>query len=246
MAMMLEVEYGESSFVIDVADEFDYALRGKIPFNTSLNVWKEEIYFLTPIEIDVSGLSGQVRVEPGGVYYWPQERGFCVFYGISQPYSSVYQLGSYIGVLNDLTRIEDGAEIAVKTHRIHDPYSSVVSALKTLGFKVSTPMYNGERIVEAVKNINEERTAFKLYVEENGAYIESEPLFPRDYDPLTLRTIMSLSRIANQGKYSRLDLNEDGWIALTGFVDGDIDKVQEAVNELSMVYCRVRRKLLTE
>lgn len=243
--MMLEVYCSESSFVMEIDDKFENALHGKIPFNTSLNVWKEEIYFLTPIEIDVSGLSGQIRVEPGGVYYWPQEKGFCVFYGVSQPYSLVYQLGSYVGVLSDLMEVEDGAEATVKLHRIYEPYSGVVSTLKALGFKASTPMYNGERIVEAVKNIDGERFALKLYVEDNGAHIESEPLFPRDYDPLTLKIIEKLKRIANQGKCSRLDLSEDGWIAITGFVSGK-NELQEAINEMSALYCKIMKMLLAD
>lgn len=243
---MLEVDLGESSFVIELDDKFNPALRGKIPFNTRLNVWKEEIYFPTPVEIDVSELSSRIRVELGGLYYWPQERGFCIFYGISQPYSSVYQLGSYVGVLSDLRGIEDGAEATVKFHEIHEHYSSVVSTLKTLGFKVSTPMLDGERIIEIVKNINGERAAFKLYVEENGIYIESEPMFPRDCDPLTLKIIERLKRIANKGGYSRLDLSEEGWVAITGFVNGDLSEIREAINELSVVYCEAMKILLMD
>ncbi|MEM1989595.1 MAG: cyclophilin-like family protein [Candidatus Bathyarchaeia archaeon] len=243
--MRLEVEYDKSSFVIEIDDQFSHAIHNKIPFTTNLNVWKEEIYFLTPIDIDVSGLCGYLKAKPGGLYYWPDERGFCIFYGISQPYSFVYPLGSYVGVLDDLRRIKDGVEANVKLHKIYEPYSDIVSKIEPLGFKVSTPMRDGERIIETVKNIEGERVAFRIYVE-SGLHIEGEPIFPRDYNPLTLRFIDKVKKLVDGSKYARLDLSEDEWITITGFISRDPDKIQEAISEMSRVYCEIIRRLLTD
>ncbi|MEM1586450.1 MAG: cyclophilin-like family protein [Candidatus Bathyarchaeia archaeon] len=194
------------------------ALEGKLPFKTNLVVWKEEVYFLTPIEIDVSAISGQLRVERGGLFYWPIERGFCIFYGVSQPYSPVYQIGSYIGPLSKLRTIEDGMEATVKLHKISEPYSGLIAVMESLGFSAAAPLHDGERVIEASKRISNIRVALRLYIEDYGIHIESEPILPRIYCPENLRLIEKLDEILGRGKHLRLDLSEDEWITITTFV----------------------------
>jgi hypothetical protein len=244
--MTLEIEYGENSFVVELDDRFSSALHGKLPFTTELNVWKEEIYFLTPIKIDTSGMNGQLRVEPGRLYYWPPEGGFCIFHGVSQPYSQVYLIGSYIGVLSMLKSVGDGVEATVEHHKIYEPYLDIVSVIESLGYKVSTPMRGGERAIETSKFIDGRRVAFRLYREEYGVHIECEPIFPRDHSPSTLRLIANLSRLIDQGGHARLDLSEDGWITVTGFVERNLSSLPNAINEVSYAYLRIVEKILAE
>ncbi|MBS7640914.1 MAG: cyclophilin-like family protein [Candidatus Bathyarchaeia archaeon] len=243
MNMMLEVEHWESSFVLELDERFWKNIGGKVPFKTNLVVWKEEVYFLTPIEIDVSTLRGQIRVEQGKLFYWPIERAFCIFYGISQPYSPVYQVGLYIGLLSKLRAIRDGAEATVKVHRIHESYSSITTILESLGFKVATPLHNGGRVIEATKYIGNVRVSFRLYVEDYGIHIEGEPVLPRDCCPENIRLIEMLDKIVRGGRYTRLDLSENGEIAVTGFVEKNEKQICNAINEMSKIYHKILKDL---
>lgn len=243
MNMMLEVEYGESSFVLELDERFWENLRDKIPFKTNLVVWKEEVYFLTPIEIDVSTLRGQIRVERGKLFYWPIERAFCIFYGLSQPYSPVYQIGLYIGLLSKLRAIRDGAEATAEVHKIQENYSSLTTILKSLGFKVVTPLHNGGRVIEATKYIGDVRASFRLYVEDYGIHIEGEPILPRDSCPENIRLIKMLDRIIRRGRYTRLDLSENGEITVTGFVEKSEKQICNAINEMSEIYHKISKDL---
>lgn len=241
--MMLEVEFGRSSFVLNLDERFKETLESKLPFKTILVVWKEEIYFSIPVEMDVSALSGQLRVERGRLFYWPIERGLCIFYGVSQPYSPVYQVGSYIGLLSKLRAIKDGTEATVKPHRVHEPYFNLTAILEKLGFNVATPFHEGERVIEAIKYVSDVRVALRLHMEDYGIYIEGEPILPRKPCPENLQLIEMLDGITARGRYSRLDLSEDRWITITAFVERMEREIYDAVNEMSAVYHEVAKKI---
>jgi len=239
--MMLEIRYGDDSLVIDVDSRFEQALQGKIPFTTTLNVWKEEVYFETPVDFDISGLKDYIRVESGKLYYWPPGKGFCIFYGFSQPYSPVYSIGSYVGVLDRLRTIEDGVKATVQAHKPAEVYSGIISKLESMDFKVSTPLYGGEQVVEAVGLIEGRRISLRLYIEDYGIHLEGEPFFPHDYNPSTLRLVGELAALLSGEKYVRLDLNESHWVTITGYIK-DLSDLEEAIKELGKAYCRITRK----
>lgn len=242
--MLLEVEFEESSLVLSLDDKFRANVEGKLPFKTSLSLWKEEVYFQTPIEIDFSALKEHLIVERGKLYYWPVERGFCIFYGLSQPYSPVYEIGSYIGLLSKLISIEDGTEATVKLHEIYEPYTGIISTLEKLGFKAATPLHNGERVIEATGYVEGNRVSLKVYVEEYGVYIESEPLIPRNYCPENLKAIEILDRLIKRvGRRVRLDLSEDGIVTITSFVKKIDAELQNAVSEMTRVYNKALKNL---
>ncbi|MCX8162666.1 MAG: hypothetical protein N3E44_06785, partial [Candidatus Bathyarchaeota archaeon] len=67
--MLVEVRFGGDSFILDVDSRFDHMLSRELPFTTTLNVWKEEVYFETPVELDVSGMRSFLKIEPGKLYY---------------------------------------------------------------------------------------------------------------------------------------------------------------------------------
>ncbi|MBS7605056.1 MAG: cyclophilin-like family protein [Candidatus Bathyarchaeia archaeon] len=240
---MLEVEFESSSFTLDLDEIFKVALEGKVPFKTKLTVWKEEVYFSTPVEIDVSNLKGQLRVKKGMLFYWPLEKSFCIFYGISQPYSPVYQIGLYIGLLSKLKAVKDGVEATVKIHKIHEPYSSIIDIIKPLGFKVSTPLHEGERVIEAVKYVKDVRVALRIHVEDYGIYIEGEPILPRERSPETIRLVEKVDSVVSRGRYSRLDLSEEGWITITSFAGRGEREIFNAINEMSEAYCKVAKSI---
>ncbi|MBS7642368.1 hypothetical protein KEJ40_04310 [Candidatus Bathyarchaeota archaeon] len=235
--MLIEVRFGGDSLILDVDRRFDSILGRELPFTTTLNVWKEEVYFETPIEIDVSEMRSFIKIEPGKLYYWPPGRGFCIFYGFSQPYSPVYHIGSYIGVLSRLRTVEDGVEAIVQQYKPIESYTSLVSLLESIGFKAVTALYGGEPVVESVGFIEGRRIAFKMYVEEYGIHIEGEPILPQNYTLQTLKFVSMLSDLLSQEEYVRPDLDEDGWITITGYTT--IDRIVEAVGEFSRAYLKV-------
>ena len=242
--MLIEVKFGGDSFILDVDGRFDDILRKKLPFTTTLNVWKEEVYFEIPVELDVSNLQPLLKIEPGKLYYWPPGRGFCVFYGLSQPYSQVYPIGVYIGVLGKLRTVEDGVEAIVQQYKHTEAYSGIVSKLESIGFKAATPLYGGDPIVEAVGFTEGVRVGFKMYVEEYGVHIEGDSIFPQSYAPSTLRFIAKLADLLSLEKHARLDLDEDGWVTITSYAT--YDELDEAVKELCRAYLKVYRAILQE
>lgn len=241
MDMMLEIRFGSASFVVDVDSRFRNVLQNEIPFTTTLNVWKEEVYFETPFDFNISGLKDYIRVEGGKLYYWPPGKSFCIFYGFSQPYSPVYSIGFYIGVLDKLRNIEDGVKATVQAHKPAEVYSGIINKLEAAGFKASTPLYKGERVVEALGFIEDRRISFRLYVEDYGIHLEGEPLFPYAHSPSTLRLAGELAALLSEEKYVRLDLNESRWVTITGYVK-DLSELDEAIRELGEAYCRITRK----
>jgi hypothetical protein len=243
-AMLIEVKFGGDSFVLDVDSRFDDILRRELPFTTTLNVWKEEVYFEIPIELDVSDRQPFLRVEPGKLYYWPPGRGFCVFYGLSQPYSQVYPIGIHIGVLGKLRTVEDGVEAIVQQYRHAETYSGIVSKLESIGFKAATSLYEGESVVEAVGFTEGVRVGFKMYVEEYGVHIEGEPIYPQSYAPSTLKFTARLADLLSLEKHVRLDLDENGWVTITSYAT--YDELHEAVEELCKAYLKVYRAILQE
>lgn len=119
-------------------------------------------------------------------------------------------MGSYIGLLSKLRTIKDGTKAIVKPHKICESHLNLIAILKPLGFKASVPLHEGEKVIEATKYNGHVRASFGLYVEDYGIHIEGEPILSRSYSPENIRLIEMLDEIAGQGKYSRLDLSEDG------------------------------------
>src|SRR4030042_3601326 len=59
----------------------------KLPIEGRAALWKEEVYFETPIKMGEE--KAKATVETGGMAFWPMGSALCVFYGQSQPYSPV-------------------------------------------------------------------------------------------------------------------------------------------------------------
>ncbi|MEM1582784.1 MAG: hypothetical protein QXK89_09805 [Candidatus Bathyarchaeia archaeon] len=112
-----------------------------------------------------------------------------------------------------------------------------------MGCKASTPLQGGERIIEAVRSVKGKRIALRLYVEEYGVHIEGEPLLPHDYNPLTFRFIREAAELIGGEKHVRLDLDENGWITVTGFVE-DVNSLNGAIKELCEAYSRITKIII--
>jgi hypothetical protein len=84
----------------------------KLPIEGRAALWKEEIYFEIPIKMGEE--KAKPTVEPGTIAFWPMGSALCVFYGNSQPYSSVSILGKITSGLDLFRQVRSGATIRVQ------------------------------------------------------------------------------------------------------------------------------------
>jgi hypothetical protein len=85
----------------------------KLPIEGRVAVWKEEVYFETPIKMGEEKAKGTVEV--GAVAFWPMGSAICIFYGNSQPYSPVSILGKITANLELFKRVKSGTKIRVES-----------------------------------------------------------------------------------------------------------------------------------
>ncbi|MFN3346545.1 MAG: cyclophilin-like fold protein, partial [Candidatus Bipolaricaulaceae bacterium] len=55
------------------------ALRQALPIKAQANRWGKEIYFSTPVAVELEG--GAEVVEKGTIGYWPPGKALCLFFG---------------------------------------------------------------------------------------------------------------------------------------------------------------------
>ena len=84
----------------------------KLPVEGRAALWKEEVYFEIPVKIGEE--KSKPNVETGTIAFWPMGSALCVFYGQSQPYSSVNILGKITKNLDLFKQVKSGATIKVE------------------------------------------------------------------------------------------------------------------------------------
>jgi len=84
----------------------------KLPIEGRAALWKEEIYFETPIKMGEE--KAKATVELGTIAFWPMGSAICVFYGGSQPYSPVNVLGKVLKNLEIFEQVKSGTKIKVE------------------------------------------------------------------------------------------------------------------------------------
>ena len=84
----------------------------KLPVEGRAALWKEEVYFEIPVKIGEE--KAKPTVETGAIAFWPMGSALCVFYGQSQPYSSVNILGQITKNLELFKQVKSGATIKVE------------------------------------------------------------------------------------------------------------------------------------
>ena len=84
----------------------------KLPIEGRAAIWKEEVYFEIPVKIGEE--KAKPSVETGAIAFWPMGSALCVFYGQSQPYSSVNILGKITKNLELFKQVKSGATIKVE------------------------------------------------------------------------------------------------------------------------------------
>jgi uncharacterized protein len=85
----------------------------KLPIEGRAAMWKEEVYFETPIKMGEEKAKGTVEV--GTIAFWPMGSAICIFHGSSQPYSPVSILGKVTANLELFKRVKSGTKIRVES-----------------------------------------------------------------------------------------------------------------------------------
>lgn len=85
---------------------------GKLPIEGRAAIWKEEVYFETPIKMGEE--KAKATVEKGTIAFWPMGSAICIFYGESQPYSPVSILGKITKNLELFKQTKSGTKIRVE------------------------------------------------------------------------------------------------------------------------------------
>jgi len=84
----------------------------KLPIEGRAAIWKEEIYFETPIKMGEE--KAKATVENGAIAFWPMGSAICVFHGETQPYSPVNILGKVTRNLEVFKQVKSGTKIRVE------------------------------------------------------------------------------------------------------------------------------------
>lgn len=97
------------------------AIWQRLPLESQVNTWGEEIYFEIPI--DMPQESGSVEIlSVGDLGYWPVGRAFCMFFGPTpvstdqrpRAYSPVNLLGRILGDCAKLKSIHSGEMVRLE------------------------------------------------------------------------------------------------------------------------------------
>ena len=87
------------------------ALLRAMPMHGRAAVWKEEVYFETPVKMGLE--KAKPIVEKGTIAYWPMGSALCVFFGKTRPYSPVNVVGNIVESLELFCQVKPGARISV-------------------------------------------------------------------------------------------------------------------------------------
>ena len=102
----------EGEFVRFLAPRTIDMIVRKLPLEGRAALWKEEVYFETPIKMGEEKAKG--NVEKGTIAFWPMGSAICIFYGQSQPYSPVNTLGKITKNLELFKELKSGTKIRVE------------------------------------------------------------------------------------------------------------------------------------
>lgn len=102
----------EGEFVRFLAPRTIDSIVRKLPLEGRLAIWKEEVYFETPIRMGEE--KAKDKVEKGTIAFWPMGSAICIFYGETQPYSPVNVLGKITKNLELFRQVKSGTKIRIE------------------------------------------------------------------------------------------------------------------------------------
>ncbi len=121
MGKRIRIKAGQIEVTAELNDtRTAQAIGEALPIKGRVNRWGDEIYFSIPLSLDPENAKAVVSV--GDLGYWPQGKGFCIFFGptpISSgadpvPASPCNVFGKVIGDATALRQVPSGAEINIE------------------------------------------------------------------------------------------------------------------------------------
>jgi len=97
----------KAKLLTDKNPETCKAIWDSLPFELKLSRWGEELYGEIPVSIEKE--NSQVDCEVGDVGYWPDGKGFCIFFGPTP--ASKDEKPKAASPVNIFARIEGDAKI---------------------------------------------------------------------------------------------------------------------------------------
>lgn len=88
------------------------ALSRSLPVKGRAALWKEEVYFETPVK--VGSEKPRRKVDVGDIAYWPLSSAVCIFFGKTQPYSPVNLVGKITEGLELFQQVKEGTPITME------------------------------------------------------------------------------------------------------------------------------------
>ena len=96
------------------------AIWDALPIEGAANTWGDEIYFSTPLTLELE--DGQEVVQLGELGYWPPGRAFCIFFGPTpasegdeiRPASAVNIFGRILGDATAFQAVKDGTQVTIR------------------------------------------------------------------------------------------------------------------------------------
>lgn len=108
----MKITIGKIELTIKLNDsESARKVSAALPFSSAANLYGDEIYFNTPVEMGEE--NPVAEVPPGGVAYWPPGKALCLFFG-QTPYSPVNLVGEIVGDPYVLKSVKEGESIEVR------------------------------------------------------------------------------------------------------------------------------------
>jgi hypothetical protein len=114
MKLLLTTQRGDIQLLIH-HDTLISKLKKKLPVQSVINTWGDEVYFELPVKIRLDA-GAQDVVEPGTVCFWVEGNSLAIPFGPTPAsvgnecrlVSRVNQVGKTISSLSDLSQLEDG------------------------------------------------------------------------------------------------------------------------------------------
>lgn len=122
MGSQIEIEFAEFSVKAQLNETpTARAIRDKLPFSSRVNRWGEEIYFDTPVNVELEGTATDV-VEKGEIGYWPPGKAMAIFFGPTpvsmadecRAASPVNVFAQIEGDLTKLSSVSSGSPVSVR------------------------------------------------------------------------------------------------------------------------------------
>lgn len=102
----------EATLLEDERPKTCEAIWEALPLEGKASLYKEEIYFDIPIDIEPEDATP--NTQKGDVSYWPEGPAFCLFFGGSQPVSPVNTFARVDEGVEVFGEVEDGDEVVVR------------------------------------------------------------------------------------------------------------------------------------